>query len=94
MLEVTTQEAELGLPLAVMKVHEHDGGQVYLRPVELSNGLAKEFSGLVRNMRFRDLQDLVAHASKLGAALLGLRLGRAGIRMDPVWIPTRSINLA
>jgi hypothetical protein len=45
-------------------------------------------------MRFRDLQDRVAHASKLGAALLGLRLGRAGIRMDLVWIPTRSINLA
>src|ERR1700681_1089331 len=83
-----------GLPCtSVVQTHVGDGSDVDLGPIQLSHRGAQHLASFVGGPRFGELKDGVAHASKLGAALLGPRLGKPWTYMNVVWVLTRSINL-
>ena len=86
--EIGAEPANRSLGSAVVDVHVSDGGQVDFGAIELPNGRPEDLSPLVRVPAGRELEDGAAHDLKLGARLLGSRLGQGVSPMDFVWIST------
>ena len=76
MFQVAAQLLDLQRP-NVLDVHESDGRQVSLGPLQLPDGHAEDLPPLVGGPRFWKVQDGIPHASKLGATSLDLRLAEA-----------------